>query len=84
MKFIRSETPGDASRGFYQARINEQNTGKRNFELRNLWTGLVSACNTVADVHEQGVVHCDIKPHNIMLGRFDKTPVVDWGLSIES
>jgi serine/threonine protein kinase len=27
------------------------------------------------------VVHRDIKPANIMLGEFDETLVVDWGLA---
>jgi eukaryotic-like serine/threonine-protein kinase len=39
-----------------------------------------SACTTVGYAHSRGVLHRDIKPANIMLGPFDETLVVDWGL----
>src|SRR4051812_18067941 len=48
--------------------------------LFNLLEHLVSACNTVAYAHHVGVVHCDIKPANIMIGKYGETFVLDWGL----
>ena len=39
-----------------------------------------SACTTVGYAHSRGVLHRDIKPANIMLGPFDETLVLDWGL----
>lgn len=51
---------------------------KRLFELLE---HLIAACNTVAFAHDAGVVHCDLKPANIMIGRYGETFVVDWGLA---
>ncbi len=49
--------------------------------LFNLLEHLVSACNTVAYAHHVGVVHCDLKPANIMIGKYGETFVLDWGLA---
>ena len=42
---------------------------------------LIAVCNTVAYAHDAGVLHCDLKPLNIMVGHFGETYVVDWGLA---
>lgn len=36
-------------------------------------------CDAVGRAHERGIVHCDVKPDNIMLGRHGEVFVVDWG-----
>ena len=49
--------------------------------LRKLLRSLGMACNAVAYAHSRGVIHRDLKPGNIMLGKFGETIVVDWGLA---
>ena len=41
----------------------------------------ITVCEAVAYAHEHQVLHRDIKPDNIVLGRFGETVVLDWGLA---
>ncbi|HSY51355.1 MAG TPA: serine/threonine-protein kinase [Thermoanaerobaculia bacterium] len=38
-------------------------------------------CEAVAFAHANGIVHCDLKPENVMLGDFGEVLVMDWGLA---
>jgi serine/threonine protein kinase len=38
-------------------------------------------CEAVAFAHDRGVVHCDLKPQNIMTGAFGEVFVMDWGIA---
>ena len=42
---------------------------------------LLRVADTVAFAHSRGILHRDIKPHNIMLGEFGEVMVMDWGAS---
>jgi len=38
-------------------------------------------CEAVAFAHAKGIVHCDLKPENVMLGDFGEVLVMDWGVA---
>jgi tRNA A-37 threonylcarbamoyl transferase component Bud32 len=42
---------------------------------------LEKICEAAAFAHDRGVVHCDLKPQNIMTGAFGEVFVMDWGIA---
>lgn len=43
---------------------------------------LAEVCNAVEFAHSKGIVHCDIKPENVMVGRFGEVYLVDFGIAV--
>jgi serine/threonine protein kinase len=80
MPLIDGEQLASAIARFHTQKEKATATWQRT-ELRKLLNSFVDACNTIAYAHTQGCVHRDIKPQNIMLGKFGETIVVDWGLA---
>ena len=38
-------------------------------------------CEALAFAHSRGVLHCDVKPSNVMLGSFGQVYLMDWGIA---
>ena len=80
MKFIRGDSLREALARLHDPK-NFPNAETRWPELRKLVGRLVDVCHAVAYAHSRGVLHRDLKPGNIMLGKYGETLVVDWGLA---
>ena len=62
--------------------IREHPEGVREMNLLfNLLDVVVKMCDALAFAHSRGVVHCDIKPANVMLGEFGEVYLMDWGIA---
>lgn len=82
MRFIRGSSLLTAIEDLHAAlRGGSLDAEEWSLRLRRLLRSFIVVCQTINYAHGRGVVHRDIKPHNIMLGRHGETIVVDWGLA---
>jgi formylglycine-generating enzyme required for sulfatase activity/serine/threonine protein kinase len=89
MRFIQGDSLKEAIERFHRgpARPGDTTAGKPGrasflgLELRQLLGRFVDVCQAIAYAHSRGILHRDLKPGNIMLGRYGETLVVDWGLA---
>jgi hypothetical protein len=52
-------------------------------ELPRFLTIFEQICQTLAYAHAQGVIHRDLKPHNVRVGAFGEVHLMDWGFAKE-
>jgi len=82
MRFIRGDSLKDAVVAFHREfRVPGRDPGARALAFRRLLQRFIDVCDAVAYAHSRGVLHRDLKPGNVMLGRFGETLLVDWGLA---
>ena len=81
MRFINGQPFDEVIKKFHAVHPAGGDVRDRLFALRKLLGHFTTVCNAVAFAHSRGILHRDIKPHNVMLGPFGETILLDWGLA---
>ena len=81
MRFVRGDSLKDAIAAFHADVPLKGDPGRRSLELRKLFRRFTDVCNAIEYAHSRGVLHRDLKPGNIIVGKHGETLVVDWGLA---
>lgn len=87
MRFVAGDSLKRAIKDYHsknsdnRSSTDQSSQGNRNLRFRELVQRFTDVCNAVSYAHERGVLHRDLKPDNIMMGKYGETLVVDWGLA---
>ena len=81
MRFIRGDTLKAAIEAFHADSTLKDDPGRKSLALRHLLRRFADVCNALDYAHGRGVLHRDIKPGNVIVGKHGETLVVDWGLA---
>ena len=81
MRFIRGDSLKEAIEHFHADAALQTDPGRRSLELHKLLRRFIDVCNAIDYAHSRGVLHRDIKPGNVLVGKHGETLIVDWGLA---
>jgi serine/threonine-protein kinase len=81
MRLIRGDSLKDAIVHYHRFKKSADDGAAASLGLRDLLGRFIAVCNAIEYAHGRGVVHRDVKPSNVMVGKHGETLVLDWGLA---
>jgi eukaryotic-like serine/threonine-protein kinase len=78
MRFVEGDSLKEAIESYHREHPRPDPSA---VEFRRLLGRFIDVCEAIAFAHSKGVLHRDLKPHNVMLGRYGETLLIDWGLA---
>lgn len=79
--FTMKKVAGDNLREILERQLDGDAHSLETFNLERMLGVLIQVCNGLAFAHAHGVVHRDVKPENIIVGRFGEVVLLDWGVA---
>jgi len=58
--------------------IRHYNEGK---SLKNRLDIFLKVCDALEYAHSRNIMHCDLKPENVMIGEYHDAYLMDWGIA---
>lgn len=80
MRFVQGETLKTALERVHD-QAPQQSATWWTLQIRGLLRHLLVICDAIEYAHSRGVLHRDLKPDNILLGKYGETLIIDWGLA---
>jgi len=73
MKLVRGRT--------FAELLAEKNGPRTPDDLQQFLAIVLRVCDALSFAHSRGVIHCDIKPENVMVGDHGQVYLMDWGVA---
>jgi serine/threonine-protein kinase len=63
-------------------RSDQQQLSRGPDQLKSFVQVLLRVCDALSFAHSRGVIHCDLKPENLMVGDHGQVYLMDWGMAL--
>lgn len=80
MPLVAGQTLSERIRDYHYPQSG-QTPPERQRQWHELIRSMLAIVEAISYAHTCGVLHCDLKPGNIMVGEFGETVIVDWGMA---